>query len=218
MARPTKPEGAPIAPYSYLTPEEKEAICAAVAENFTISAAVRAAFGDDKRLSAVLAAIRNDPVGFGAAIERSREAHRDTIRAKVRELALGYEKALVNQGVPTGFVTIAHDIEALKILCRTRLPEFLDKRSASDVHVHGAIQAEDAPGRLYIDDNEALGLSVEGRRMLGLVLKEIIKNRREHARRQGQFEALTDQSNAIDTEFAEMPVDDFDLAEVERLR
>ncbi|MGO8916064.1 MAG: hypothetical protein ACLQJR_09165 [Stellaceae bacterium] len=207
-----KPAGSPVQPYSYLSDSEKAAVCDAVAESGNVSEAVRRIFGDDRRASTVHAAARADPLAFGADLERAKERFRNSIRAEIKRRAFGYDKAVTYQGVVTDHVTEYSD--ALLLACaRMNLPEFVDKKSVGDVHVHGAIAVEDAPGVWSISDDEAAALSAEGKRMLAAVLREVIKSRRALQREQGSFAAITDQSNIEDAEYVE--VDPFDVRELE---
>ena len=227
MARPLKPEGAPPAPYEPLTEQDKLAVCRALHTCATISAAVRQAFGDDRRAPAIHAAVRNDPIGFGAHVERARETYRNAIRGEIfRRGVTGIDRALVHQGVPTGFTVKEYSDEMLKVAARLALPEYLDKKQASDIHVHGEIAIQEQSAGIWsITDAEALSLPDDLKHKLADVLKYLIRHRRELAREENavgdQIEqsALTDQGTVTDAEFAEVSsADPYDLAEVEKMK
>jgi len=215
--RPAKPEGAPVAPYAHLSDEDKNAVLEALRRCPTLSAAVRATLGE-ARIPGVLAAARNDVLGFGARVEHARETFRNSIREEIyRRGVTGIERPLSHKGELTGDSIVEYSDEMLKVAARLALPEYLDKKQASDIHLHGAISIEDTPGSWTITDDEAMALPPEMKAKLADVLKFIIKSRRELAREQGAFEALTDASNVEDAEFAEVTADPYDveaLAEV----
>jgi hypothetical protein len=220
MSRPCLPAGSPTASYLPLTDSDKEVVLKALESCPTVSAAVRAAGLGDSRLSAVRAAIANDMLGFGARVEHAREAYRDTIRQEIyRRGVTGVERPLSYQGVPTGFHVREYSDEMLKAAARLALKggEYVDKVSASDHYIHGEIGiVEQQAGLWSISDQEALALPDDLKKQLANVLRYLTKHRREIAREQNHFAALTDQSNVVDAEY-EIASDDYDLAEVAKL-
>jgi hypothetical protein len=214
MVRPTLREGAPIAPYNHLSDAEKEAIAEQVAECGNLAEAARRVVGPS-RVSAVHACARNQPLGFGAQVDAAKARHMQSIRAEIKRRAFGFEKAIVYKGEICGTVTEVSD-NLLLAYARLFDPLFVDKRTSSDIHLSGEINVAE-PDRMYIDHAEVQGLSPEGKAALSLALKEIIKRRREVAREQKHFEALTDQSGIQDAGFVVVENDDYDLAEVAKL-
>ena len=219
MSRPTKSPDAGIQPWRPLDADTKRQLVEAVAEHYTLSAATRAVLGDDARYPAVVAAAKND-IEFGLAIERARERHRDNIRATVRKLALGYERPLAYQGRLTGDSITEHDIEALKILCRTRLPEFTDKRTEQNVNIHGSITVDDAAAnsRWVIGLDDLVHLDETDKRQLAAIIKKVQAGRNALSAER-EFDPIADSSSgAIEAEFEELQaVDPSDTRELAQM-
>jgi hypothetical protein len=223
MSRPCLPAGSPTAIYEPLTDSDREAVLKALESCPTVSAAVRAVFGDDRRLSAVRAAINADPIGFGARVDHARETYSDTIRQEIyRRGVIGVDRPLHFQGVPTGYTVKEYSDEMLKVAARLALKggeggAYLDKVSASDSYIHGEISVvEQRAGLWSISDQEALALPDDLKKQLANVLRYLAKNRREIAREQSHFAALTEE-RVTDAEYVEVASDDYDLAEVAKL-
>jgi hypothetical protein len=217
--RPKLPEGSPPAPYRPLSDEDKAAIVAAIETEYTLSSATRAALGDMSRYSAVVAAAKND-IEFGMSLEHGREINRDTIRATIAKLALGYKRPLSFQGKLSGpdqFV-VEHDVAALTLLSRMRLGEHLDKKSEQTVS--GSISIDDgaASSRWMISPEDVACLDDSEKRLLAGLVRKIQLARNDAIAAQREFAAITDQSGAVDADFEEVAGDDaYDLAEVAKL-
>jgi hypothetical protein len=212
MARPVVKTADPGTKQQYrpLSEQDKAAIVAAIETEYTLSAATRAALGDMSRYSAACAAAKSDPA-FGLAIERAREVHRDTIRATIAKLALGHMEPLSFRGELTGHEIERHDIEALKLLSRSRLPEHLDKRS--EVSGSIAISVDDsASSRWAVAESDLVHLSDEQKRQLAAIIRTVQQGRNALNASEREFNAITDQSSdAIDAEYVELD-SEFDTA------
>jgi hypothetical protein len=215
MARPTKPDGAPVAIYEPLSAADREAVLRELERCPTLTAAARAALGE-RRVPAVIACARNDLLGFGAAVEHAKEAFRDSIRAEiVRRGVTGVERPLSYQGELTGHSVTEYSDECLKIAARLALKgEYVDKVTASDHFIHGEISIEQQqPGMWSISDQEALALPDDLKTKLADVLRYLVKHRREITREADHFAALP--APAVDAEFIEIRSDEYDLAELQ---
>jgi hypothetical protein len=215
MVRPVKAPNTPVAPYRPLSAEDKAAVIASIEQHFTLSAATRAAFGDDARYPAIVSAAKSD-ISFGMALERARERHRDNIRATVKKLALGYSKPLSYQGCLTGHEVEAFEIEALKILCRARLPEYRDKVTEQTLNVSGSVTLDDSTASRWMVSETDIAFLDEGqRRQLAAIIRTIQRGRNEASAAESEFQAITHQPGAIDAEFEEVaPLDPSDAREL----
>jgi hypothetical protein len=189
-----------VQPFEPLSDADLDAVLKALESAPTLTAAARNALGD-RRVPAVIARARNDVLGFGARVEHAKETYRDSIRAEIyRRGVLGVERPLAYQGCLTGHSVTEFSDEMLKAAARLALPgEWLDKRSASDVHVE--IGIEQQPGTWSVSDQEAMALPVELQKKLADVLRYLAKNRREVVREQSHFAALTDDRDVTDAEY-----------------
>jgi hypothetical protein len=207
MARPVVKTADPGTKQQYrpLSADEKARIAEAIQEEYTLSAATRAALGDMTRYSAVVAAAKND-IEFGMSLEHGREIHRDNIRATIAKLALGYKRPLSFQGKLSGpdqFV-VEHDIAALTLLSRLRLGEHLDKKSEQTVS--GSISIDDgaASSRWMISPEDVACLNDSEKRLLACLVRKVQLARNDASAAQREFAAITDRSGAVDVEFADV--------------
>ena len=209
MSRPSKSLDAGTQPYRPLTAEDKAAIVQAIEQHYTLSAATRAALGDMSRYPAVVAAAKSD-AAFGLSIEQSREVHRDAIRATIANLALGHERELTYQGTRTGDVVTEYDIEALRMLSRSRLPEHLDKKTEQTIH--GTITVDDAAvnSRWVIGLDDLAHLDETEKRQLAAIIKKVQAGRNALSVTEGGFNAITDETHGgvIEAKFEELPAPD----------
>jgi hypothetical protein len=217
MVRPTKSSDEKQ-PYSFVQPEEWDCIFLHVSRSGSLASAIRESIGE-RRAPAIYAALRAS-LDLTARLRSSESEFRDGLLAElVRRGRDGVDTPKFDKdGAVIAYVKSYSD-NALLAACRHFLGEhgWVDKRSVGDVSHHHSI--EESPGAvalLSVDDLQHLN-EIE-RRSLAQILGRIKRGRNEASAAERELAAITDQSGAVDAEFAEVESDDrysmHDLAEV----
>src|SRR6185437_14097577 len=174
--RPAKPPDAPPAPYRRLCEEDFARLFAAVAQHGSLSRAIREEL-PGRPASSVYAAIRGDALGLQVRLREAEQQHRDVILSEIRRRAIeGVDTPITFRGEICGYTKTYSD-KLLEHYARHFLPDWIDKRSVSDVTTHGDASE---PGIWSISASEALSLPADLRRDLVRVLEWLKANRAQH--------------------------------------
>lgn len=142
-ARPKTPGNAgEVRPVARILPAEWALLFKHVAVSGSLSRAIRDVFGPDRNAGSIGNAIRND-VLLQKRLANAKQDFQASILAELRRRAMeGVDEPVYHKGDVVGFKKVYSD-QALLALARHFIPEWLDKRSASDVRIHGAGEDSD---------------------------------------------------------------------------